>query len=786
MTLQEYKPGTSFPGVIGRTVSESSPAWPQPVRAKKGAPNVIFFILDDVGYGQMSAFGGLVNTPNLDRLVQNGLRYTNMHTTALCSPTRACVLTGRNHHSNGVASIMEFATGFPGYDGRMPFQNSMLSEMLLEHGYNTFCTGKWHLAPAEESTPAGPYHRWPLGRGFERFYGFMGGETNQWFPDLIYDNHSIPQPKTVEEGYHLDKDLVDHAIQFILDAHVIAPDKPFFLYHAPGAAHAPHQVAPEWIEKYKGKFDMGWDKYREVVFARQKELGIFPADAELSPHDPDVPEWDTLSDQQKKLYAHFMEVFAGFLEHCDQQFGRLLDTLEEIGELDNTIIMMLPDNGASSEGGVNGAFNEMSTFNYYYETVDDILPRMDQLGSPTSYNHYPWGWSWAGNTPFRRWKKEVYRGGCTDNLIVHWPAGIQAKGENRGQYAHAIDMVPTILEALGITPPEDIRGVAQSPIEGISFAHTFNDAKAATKHHTQYFEMFATRAIDHDGWRAVCGFPGPSYMEGAEKGLHLGDEITPAVLDELDANGWELYHVSKDPAEVHNLAGKMPGKRAEMIARWYAEAGKYQVMPLDGTLFQRILAERPQMTLPRNQYTFYPDLSPVHPSVAPMVFNRPHSITAEVVIPAGGAEGVLLAQGGVSGGYVLYIRDHKLIYVYNYMGLKEFAVTSTVDVPEGECSLRYEFEPTGAPKVREGKGTPGRGQLYINGELVGLCDFPVTVPIAFGIEGLSCGYDFGEAVTHQYTAPFRFTGKIKKVVTDMSGDLIVDDDAKVRMLMAQQ
>ncbi|RPH87514.1 MAG: arylsulfatase, partial [Desulfobacteraceae bacterium] len=462
MSLKEYKPGATFPGVIGRTVSESEPAWPQPLRAKKGAPNVIFVILDDVGYGQMSAFGGLVNTPNFDRLVQHGLRYTNMHTTALCSPTRACVLTGRNHHSNGVACIMEFATGFPGYDGRMPFQNGMLSEMLLEHGYNTFCTGKWHLAPAEESTPAGPFHRWPLGRGFERFYGFMAGETSQWFPDLIYDNHSVAQPKAVEEGYHLDEDLVDHAIHFILDAHVIAPDKPFFLYHAPGCAHAPHQVAPEWIEKYKGTFDMGWDEYREGVFARQKELGIFPADAELSPRDPDVPAWDTLSDQQKKLYAHFMEVFAGFLEHCDSQFGRLLDTLEQIGELDNTIIMVLPDNGASSEGGVNGAFNEMSSFNNYYETLEDILPRMDKLGGPAAYNHYPWGWSWAGNTPFRRWKKEVYRGGCADDLIVHWPAGIKAKGGNRHQYAHAIDLVPTILEAIGITTHEQIRGVAQS------------------------------------------------------------------------------------------------------------------------------------------------------------------------------------------------------------------------------------------------------------------------------------------------------------------------------------
>jgi arylsulfatase len=783
--LVEYKPGTTFPGVIGRTVSESSPAWPEPLRAKEGAPNVIIFIIDDVGYGQMSAFGGLVNTPNIDRLVENGLRYTNMHTTALCSPTRSCVLTGRNHHSNGVAAIMETATGFPGYDGRMPFQNGMLSEMLLEHGYNTFSTGKWHLSPAEESTPAGPFH-WPLGRGFERYYGFLGGETNQWFPDLTYDNHSVPQPKTVEEGYHLDEDLVDHAIKFILDAHVNAPDKPFFIYHAPGCAHAPHQVAPEWIEKYKGKFDMGWDEYREVVFKRQKDLGIFPKDAELSPRDPDVPEWDTLSDEQKGLYARFMEVFAGFLEHMDFQFGRILDELEHIGELDNTLIMVMPDNGASSEGGVDGAFNEMSSFNNRWEKLEEILPRADELGGPTSYNHYPWGWSWAGNTPFRRWKKEVYRGGCTDNLIVSWPAGIKARGENRPQYAHAIDMVPTILDALGIGPPMSIRGVDQSPIEGVSFAHTFDDAKAPTEHHTQYFEMFACRAIDHDGWRAVCGWPGPSYSEGSEKGRKLGDEITPEVLDELDANSWELFHVIEDPAECHNLAEKNPDKLREMISRWYVEAGKYKVMPLDGTLFQRLVTERPRITKARDQYVFYPGLSVVPIGNTPMVFNRPHSITADVDIPDGGAEGVLLAQGGVAGGFVFYVKDGKLHYLHNYLGLEQFTVTSSVDVPEGETTLRYEFEPTGPPDIREGLGAPGRGQLYINGELVGNTEFPTTVPLTFGIEGLSCGYDFGEAVTHEYETPFTFTGLIKEVTVDLSGELIEDDEAKVRLLMAQQ
>jgi arylsulfatase len=767
-------------------VAESEPAWPEPLRAKEGSPNVIFFVLDDVGYGQMSAFGGLVNTPNIDRLAENGLRYTNMHTTALCSPTRSCILTGRNHHSSGVAAIMETATGYPGYDGRMPFENGMLSEMLLEHGYNTFCVGKWHLSPAEESTPAGPYHRWPLGRGFERYYGFLGGETNQWFPDLTYDNHSVPQPKTVEEGYHLDEDLADHAIRFVLDAHVNAPDKPFFLYYAPGCAHAPHQVAEEWIEKYKGKFDMGWDKYRQVVFARQKELGIFPEDAELSPSDPDVPEWDTLSDQQKQLYAHFMEVFAGFLEHCDYQIGRVLEAVENIGELDNTLIMLIPDNGASSEGGVNGAFNEMSSFNYYWETLEDILPRMDEIGGPRSYNHYPWGWSWAGNTPFRRWKKEVYRGGSTDNLIVSWPKGIKVRGEIRPQYAHAIDMVPTVLEALGIGPPESIRGVTQSSIEGVSFAHTFEVPSAPSEHHTQYFEMFACRAIDHDGWRAVCGFPGPSYAEGAQKGRNFGDEVTPEILDDLDASDWELYHITEDPAEVHNLADQHPEKLREMIARWWVEAGKYQVLPIDGSVMQRFATERPRLTRERNQYVFYPNLSVVPIGSTPAVFNRAHSITAEVVISSGGAEGVLLAQGGIAGGYVFYMKDNKLHYLHNYLGLEELKVTSNVDVPVGTLTLRYEFEPTGEPDLRNGKGAPGRGQLYINGQLVGNAEFPTTVPILFGIEGLSCGYDFGEAVSHEYQAPFTFTGTIHKVTVDLSGELIEDDESTMRRLIAQQ
>ena len=784
--LVEYKPGTPFPGVIGRTVDESSPAWPSPSRAKEGSPNVVFIVMDDTGYGQMSTFGGLVNTPNIDRLAAGGLSYNNMHTTALCSPSRTCIITGRNHHSNGMAAIAEMSTGYPGYNGTMPFEHGFLSEILLEQGYNTYAVGKWHLTSETEGTAAGPFHRWPLGRGFERFYGFLGGETNQWYPDLINDNHSVSPPSIPEEGYHLTPDLVDHAISFVREAKVNAPEKPFFMYFCPGAAHAPHHVPKEWADKYKGKFDMGWDKLREQIFANQKKLGLFPADAELSRHDPDVPEWDTLSDDQKRLYTRFMEVFAGFLEHADHHIGRLLDALDESGELDNTLLMLISDNGASSEGSVNGEFNEMSSFNYIQETFESILPRIDELGGIEAYNHYPWGWAWAGNTPFKRWKKEVYRGGSTDPFLVHWPKGIKAKGEIRTQYTHAIDMVPTVLDALGIEPPATIRGVTQDPIHGVSFAHTFEDAKAATKHHTQYFEMFGTRAIYHDGWRAVCGWPGPSYAEGAEKGHEVGGPITADILNELDANGWELYHVDEDPAEVHDLADKHPEKLQEMIARWYVEAGKYDVMPIDGSLFQRISMPRPAITKDRTTYTYYPGLGEVPMGNCPPTFNRPFSITAEVDIPTGGAEGVLLAQGGVTGGYTFYVQDKKLHYLYNYAGTQEFVVTSDADVPEGKVTLRYEFEPTRKADVMHGKGTPGNGTLHINGKLVGAVALPVTLPVLFGIEGLSCGYDFGERVTHRYDAPFTFTGEIGSVTVDLAGELTKDSKAELKRLMAQQ
>jgi arylsulfatase A-like enzyme len=784
--VTEYRQGSEFPGVIGRTVDESSPAWPAPSRAKEGAPNVLFFVLDDVGYGQLSAFGGLVETPNIDRVAASGLRYANMHTTALCSPTRSCILTGRNHHSNGVACIMELATGYPGYDGRMPFENAMLPEMLVEEGYNTFAIGKWHLSPSEDNTAAGPFHRWPLGRGFERFYGFLGGETNQWYPDLTQDNASVRQPTLPEDGYHLSEDLADHAIKLMLDAHVNAPEKPFFTYYATGAGHAPHHVPKEWADKYKGRFDDGWDVYRETVFARQQELGLVSTDAVLPPRDPDVPAWSSLSADERRLYVRMMEVFAGFVSHADHHFGRILDTLEQIGELDNTLIMIVSDNGASPEGGQIGTFNEMLFFNNVAESFEDNLAKIDELGGTKSYNHYPWGWVSAGNTPFRRWKRETYRGGATDPFVLAWPAGIKARGELRTQYAHVTDMVPTVLDVLGIEAPATVRGVPQSPIEGVSFAHTFDDAEAPTRHETQYFEMFGHRSIYHDGWRAVCPWPGPSYTDAAKVGRKVGDAITPEILDQLDQVGWELYEMATDPTESHNVAADHPDRLRDLVATWWAEAEKYKVLPLDGSLQPRLATERPQTSRPRTSFTYYPNGAVVPAFAAPPAFNRPFSIEADVELATDGASGVLVAQGGDAGGFTFHLKDGRPRYVYNYLGRDEFVLEATEPVPAGRHALRYEFEPTGDPDFANGKGTPGRGQLYVDGDLVANVEFPHTTPLIFELEGLSCGYDFGAPASQDYEPPFAFTDTIHSVTFDLAGELITDDEAEVNRLMAQQ
>ncbi len=783
MPIVEYEPGAAFPGVIGRTAEESSPAWPAPVRAREGAPNVVMIVLDDTGFGQLGCYGSPIATPNLDRIAENGLRYNNMHTTALCSPSRSCIVTGRNHHSNGLACITEFATGYPGYNGVIPFENGTLSEMLLEHGYSTFMVGKWHLTPSNQETAAGPYDRWPLGRGFQRFYGFLGGDTSQWHPELVYDNHQVEPPKRPEEGYHLSEDLVDKAVSFIADSKQADPQKPFYLHLCFGATHAPHHVGKEWADRYEGAFDDGWDAYREKTFARQKELGIVPADAELSRHDPDVPDWDALPAPARRLYSRMMEVFAGFLEHTDHQIGRLLEFLSTQGELDNTLIMVVSDNGASAEGGPTGTTNEAQFFNNAQEPVEESLAHIDEIGGPKHFNHYPWGWTFAGNTPFRRWKRETYRGGASDPFIVSWPKGITSRGEVRAQYAHIIDMVPTVLDLLGLEPPAAIRGVTQSPLHGVSFAHTLDDPEAETRHHTQYFEMMGHRAIYHDGWRAVCPWPGPSFTEA---GTGFGDPISAEALSTLDATGWELYHVAEDFAETNDVAAENRARLIAMIATWYVEAGKYDVMPIDASGLARLIAEKPLIALPRDRYTYVPNTQSVPNFAAPRVLNRPHSITADVEIPERGAEGVLLSQGTAAGGYSFYVKDGRLRYVHNYVGRQLLAVESGDAVPAGRHELRFEFEPTGPADLSQGKGAPGRLQLYVDGTLVGNADAPVTTPFMFNPGALTCGANPGSPVTPDYEGPFAFTGTLHSVTLDVSGELIRDPEAELRMHLARQ
>lgn len=781
--LVEYGSGEPFPGLIGRTREVSEPAWPQPRRAPEGAPNVLFIVQDDTGFGQMGCYGSPIETPNIDALAANGLTFSNMHTTALCSPTRSCILTGRNHHSNAMSCITEGSTGFPGSNGYIPFENGMLSEILLECGYNTYAVGKWHLTPADQISAAGPYDRWPLGRGFERYFGFLGGDTHQYYPELTYDNHAVEPERTPEEGYHLTEDLVDKAIGFIADAKQVAPNKPFFMYFCPGAGHAPHHVPQEWADKYKGKFDRGWSAYREEVFARQKDRGIVPVDAELSRHDPDVQQWDSLSDDERRLYARMMEVFAGFLSHTDYHYGRLFDFLKQIGEFDNTIIMFISDNGASSEGGPNGSVNENKFFNNVPDSLEENLAMIDEIGGPKTFNHYAWGWTFAGNTPFRRWKRETYRGGVSDPFIVHWPAGITARGEVRTQYAHAIDMVPTVLDAIGIQPPASIKGCHQSPIEGVSFVDALNEAAAPSRHRTQYFEMMGHRSIYHEGWKAVCPWPGPSFTEA---GKPFGVPIDARTLEILDESGWELFDLTNDFAENHDVAADNKDKLRELVRIWYEEAEKYNVLPIDSRGQMRFADPRPQIAAGRENYTYYPHTQMIPINAGPQLLNRPHSITADVEVTAE-SEGVLLSVGDVQGGFTMYVKDNKLRYLYSYVGSRFFEAESEAPLPNGRHELKVEFEVTGEPDFSLGKGAPGIAQLYVNGELVGGVEVPLTMPLSFGLgAGFSVGADLGAPVCDRYSAPFEYTGTIYTVHVDVSGDLIVDDDARLRAILARQ
>ena len=783
MAITEYQPGTTFPGVIARTADESTPAWPAPKRPPEDAPNVVFIVLDDTGYGHLGCYGSPISTPNIDALAADGVKYANMNTTALCSPSRSCILTGRNHHSNHLACLTNGSTGYPGSDGYIPFENGFLSEILRAQGYNTYCVGKWHLAPEETMTAAGPYDRWPLGRGFERYCGFLGGDTHQYYPELVRDNSQTEPETTPEQGYHLTPDLVEKATAMIADAKQVAPNKPFFLYFAPGAMHSPHHVPKEWADRYAGTFDTGWEIYRRDVFERQKQLGLVPATAELSAPDPDVADWETLSADERRLYARMMEVFAGFLEHTDHHIGELVQFLKDLGEYDNTVIMLISDNGSSAEGGPTGSVNEVRFFNNVPDTVEEGLARIDEIGGPTVFNHFPWGWTHAGNTPFRRWKRETYRGGSTDPFIITWPRGIAARNEVRAHYAHIIDMVPTVLEALRVDPPPAIAGVTQSPIEGVSFAHTFDDDAAPTRHLTQYFEMLGHRSIYHDGWRAVCPWPGTSFAESTHK---FGDPITADMLSELDAAGWELYHVAEDIAETTNLAEQERARLIAMITLWYNKAGKYNVLPIDSRGVVRIADERPQIAPSRSRYVLYPGTQSISAASAPKILNRPYSINADVELTAE-SSGVLLSMGGNDGGITFYVKDGLLCYAHNYVAKETFTIRSEDQVPTGRHFLSVEFAPTAEPDIKNGKGTPGTVTLFVDGAQVGRGEFPVTSPIRLAQGGaMLVGADTGSSVTPDYHPPFRFDGRLHRVIVDVSGEHVEDYEAQMRIALAKQ
>ncbi|WP_120339050.1 arylsulfatase [Cryobacterium soli] len=780
-----------FRGIINVDIRDSEPDWApfEPPKAPAGSPNVVYIVLDDVGFSAMSGYGGPILTPNIDRVADAGVRYTQWHTTALCSPTRSCLLTGRNHTRNSMACITEAAIGFPNASGTIPPENGMLPEILGELGWNTYMVGKWHLCPDDEMNVASTRRNWPTGRGFERWYGFLGAETNQWYPELVYDNHPVDQPALPEDGYHFSVDITDKAIEFIKDSKVIAPEKPFFLYYAPGAAHAPHHAPKEWADKYRGRFDMGYEAIREETLARQKEMGIVPADTELPPLNPlGTPEtrsgpdgqpfplmdltrpWDSLSADEQRLFARMAEVYAGFLSHADHQIGRLLDYLDELGERENTLVIVVSDNGASGEGGPNGSVNEMKFANGIPDEMADNLSMLDQLGTTATYNHYPNGWAMAFNTPFKMWKRYEFNGGTCDPCVISWPAGMPARGELREQYHHAVDIVPTILDVLGVHAPERLKGHVQSHIDGVSMRYGFADADAPTTRRTQFYSMLGSRAVWHDGWKAITTHP------------------TLSGWSHFNEDEWELYHTDVDRGELHNLAAEYPEKVRELENLWFAEAGANGAFPLDDrSAFEISVTPRPVLSPPRNRYVYYPNTAEVPESQAVNLRNRSFVIGALVDLPAPGAEGVLYAQGSRFGGHALYVADNRLHYVNNFVGLFEQMIDADVDLPLGEnliLSASFDKDGEDPPHV-----ATGILSLYYGDTKVGEGRIK-TQPAKFSIagEGLSVGRDSGEAVTgYAGTAPWTFTGgTIHRVAVDVSGEPYVDLEREAQAMLMRE
>src|SRR5688500_9724970 len=768
ITYDAKDPDTKFPPI-------------EQLRPPKGAPNILVILIDDVGFGACSAFGGPCQTPNAELLASTGLKYNRFHTTALCSPTRQALLTGRNHHSAGMGGITEIASGSPGYSSVLPNTMSPVARTLKLNGYATAQFGKCHEVPVWQTSPAGPFDAWPTGGGgFEYFYGFSGGEAHQWYPSLYEGTPPIEVKKTPEEGYHFMEDMTDKAIGWIGQQKALLPDKPFFVYFAPGATHAPHHVPKEWADKYKGKFDAGWDKLREETYARQKKLGVIPPECQLTKRHPQIPAWDAMPEALKPVLRRQMEVYAGFLEYTDHHVGRLLDSLEKLDILKDTLVYyIIGDNGASAEGTLNGTYNEMINFNgaAALETPEFLNARIDKLGGPESYNHFAVGWAHAMNTPYQ-WTKQVasHWGGTRNGTIVHWPKGFEAKGEVRAQFHHVIDVAPTVLEVAGLPQPTTVNGVAQRPIEGVSMAYSFDGAAEDDRHETQYFEMFCNRGVYHQGWTAVTNHSVPWVVGGA----------LPPFADDV----WELYDTSTDWSQAHDLAAEMPEKLAELQQLWLEEARRYNVLPLDDRRVERFNAElvgRPELVKGNSQLLFG-GMGRLSENSVLNIKNRSHAITAEVVVPEAGAEGVILAQGGAFAGWSLYAKHGRPTYCYNLLGLERFKIEADAAIPPGTHQVRMEFAYDGGGPAKGGTVT-----LYLDGDKTGEGRVTATVPLVFSAdETADVGRDTASPVSDDYDGEGSvFTGTVNWVQIDLGEDAedadhLISPDERLRVAMARQ
>jgi len=768
-------PPAPFGGVIKEEAKDSKPYWPMTVVPPKGAPNVLLIMTDDQGYGVSGTFGGVIPTPAMDRIAKAGLRYTQFHSTALCSPTRAALITGRNHHSVGYGVIGEMSTGYPGYDSYIGPENATIGTILRDNGYATSWFGKNHNTPTYLYSNAGPFDQWPVGMGFQYFYGFMGGETDQWTP-YLYQNTTPIFPWIGKPGYNLTTDLADEAIKYLGDLNAAAPDKPFFLYYVPGGTHSPHQPTKEWIEKFKGKFDMGWEKLREQIFANQKRLGVIPPGTQLTPWPDVLPRWDSLSLVQKKLYAHEAEVFAAYAAYTDYEIGRVIQEVQDEGKLDNTLIIYIcGDNGTSAEGTLEGTFNQMTAYNGILTLPEAVqMLHYESWGSASTYPHMSVAWSWAFDTPFK-WTKQIasHFGGTRQGMAISWPGHIKDVGGIRSQFHHIIDIVPTILEAGGIQAPATVNGIAQKPIEGVSMAYTFDqaNANAPSKRNTQYFEMFANRAIYHDGWIAATTPPAPPWLLGTAK------------LPDVNDYKWELYNITEDFSEYNDLAAKYPDKLKELQALFLTEATKYNVFPLDNSVLTRAITPRPSATAGRTVFTYSGEHAGIPVGNAPSILNKDYTITAEVTIPKTGAEGMIATMGGRFGGYALYLLKGKPVFVYNLLDLKRYRWEGGVGGPDwlgaslkpGKHTIVFDF------KVDEpGLGKGGTGVLSVDGRMLATQKMEHSIPFLMAIdESFDIGSDTRTGVDDSYKLPFRFNGTINKLTFNLGQEKLSDEDREV-------